>query len=79
MKSKIYSILANAARQVFEVEANDLEMTKFRLIMDIGLSGASYQERHRIQQIISGIDDPEKLQNYICNALLRYEGMGLRK
>ena len=79
MKSKIYAVLFKATRQVFETEANNLEMTKFRLIMDLGLSGATPQDRYYVQQTILEINDQATLQKYICNALLKYEGMGLRK
>jgi hypothetical protein len=79
MKSKIYAVLFKATRQVFETEANNLEMTKFRLIMDLGLSGATPQDRYYVQQTILEINDQANLQKYICNALLKYEGMGLRK
>jgi len=75
----IKSILEKASQQIFDAAQQDLEKTKFNLIVDLGRSKINPDHKYAMQQTILTFKTIQDLQKYICNAMLKYEGMSVNQ
>lgn len=77
MKYQIKSIFEQIAEQVFKM--SDLNKAKMFIQEFVTEKEINDNDKHIILKNISDIKSMVKLQTYLCNSLLKYEGMSLSK
>ncbi len=74
---KIKSIFEQIATQVFTMK--DINTAKTFIIEFVGGKDINDMDKKLILNNIKDIKNMTKLQMYICNSLLKYEGMSVNK
>ena len=74
---KIKSIFEQISSQVFSM--TDLNQAKSFVTEFVSQKGIKEEDKVLILNSIKDISSIIKLQSYLCNSLLKYEGMGMNK
>ena len=74
---QIKSIFEQIASQVFNMKDKD-EAKRF-ITEFVNSKGIKDEDKHIIITNVNACPNMYKIQNYICNSLLKYEGMGVQK
>jgi hypothetical protein len=77
MKHSIKSVLEVIAAQVFTM--TDLKAAQQYVMAFINERGINDKDKVNIMLGVANSKSITKLQHYLCNALLKYEGMGVGK
>ena len=75
MKHQIKSIFEQISTTVFEM--TDVQKAKTYITEFVSGKGINDNDKTKILKDISNIPSIIKLQQYVCNSLLKYEGMGV--
>ena len=73
---KFKSTLGKIATEVFS--ATTLTQGKLIINNHIGDTGIKDTDKKTILRNVSNINSLEKLNSYLCNSLLKFEGLGLK-
>ena len=76
-KFEIKSVFEQIANQIFTMK--DVNKAKEFIVEFISSKGINDRDKKVIINNIEGIKNMMKLQMYICNSLLKYEGMSVNK
>ena len=76
-KFEIKSVFEQIANQIFVIK--DVNKAKEFIVEFISSKGINDRDKKVIINNIEGIKNMMKLQMYICNSLLKYEGMSVNK
>jgi hypothetical protein len=74
-KPKIQSTLTNVCSQIWEM--NDVNSAKELLIDYVNGTKVKDEDKKRMAYDVSIITSKMKLDRYVANALLKYEGLGV--